>query len=484
MQALAGLLLLLLVASKRSAEPLPDPTPTPDHGGSEGHGGDDAGTTPADVIGSVVGAGSAAAGALAPVFAGGGATAGTGAAGATIATTGGATGTVGTTATVGTGATGAVGTTGSTAAIGAGAVAGAGVLAAQAFTVGLVALPVVVGIVGMLVSRQQGYAKAFLSKLYELMPNARSMHFIERAVWESIVRQEDVSYRQVSDWRLTRVVPAEGVNFQGWRGIAQMPTSVVIPGGPTGFWVTNGFAVARRVRSIALHALIESARRGAALGRAWNMGPKDFTKAMWADALYKAYTTGAGGTNVLGYPNMGGIDRVPLLSGETIAQRMDSTDPYPPENQLAAPDNKRVGTFAPQLQPGDLLTARLLGLMAALNVFQFDPDPFVYLDGNGFRHEYRDRIIARLGLEGQVDRFSWSGSAQGERRAGFVLRPEIWGLRLRFDAELVKERGVREPGSGAVVDITARDSNGKPMGDDAAALTTALANERNHWGLA
>lgn len=377
---------------------------------------------------------------------GGGATAGVGAT-AGGAGTAGATAAVGGSATVGTGAAAGGGAT-------VGATLGGSYIAPLTAAPSLVVQGTVAGIgaagvagqlaplyvvllfvIGSLIEKQQRYAKSFASKLIELNPNARTLNYFERHLAEKWWPEHaaPLFWQEHNDVRMMRMVPSEGVVFYGRRGFTtQIPTIPPPAGSPN---AALKYPDPKRIRRIAWLFLKERMQWGRAIATARQIGgvPRDPFSTYFHD-LYTGqwgYTESSGPARALT-----GLKAFPLITGRTMQWRTDVEERLPPGEQLLSPNADWLPDDEVGLSEEDKTMAKLAAIYEALKVYRHDPNAYVYLDANGFRREYRDRVRRELGLlAAHATDAEWGGVSQdrSEKRYGFILSAERFGRRVIVD---------------------------------------------------
>lgn len=332
------------------------------------------------------------------------------------------------------GAGGGAGTAAATAGGAAAGTAAAG--AAGVVMVALLANPMawfVYVLIGTIVSRHNQIAKNFNAAVANMAPNARAMHEYERWLFDQF-REDNaipgmVSLKEVRDGRLDKRW-AEGngyVTLQGWRTVVSYLPAPPPKGqqpGPLGSRDSMR-AVFRRMRAASLVYLRERAVYGYAIAYNHPGVPDPTSPQGWsldAFTLEQKYDVNE--------PGLGGLNQVPLLSGEVEAGfREEPENPYPPVAQLRAYD------AAPDfsgLTEADVQAARFAALLDAICLFKND-----------------QTIDLRSPAEWSNGLFQWLGQPPGLERSGRTWKcdPAIYGAAYYLDVWAAKT------GEGKVVSL-------------------------------
>lgn len=291
-----------------------------------------------------------------------------------------------------------------------------------------ITLIVVIIVICNEIAKAQAEEKSFQSRLLAFLPNARDMHSFERAIVAESVRFQVQKWEE-ADFRLDRRDEGNKIVMRGFRTVMRWPPP------PPG--ALPPYNLPRLARAMAYAYLRERNRRGRFLNANWvNLNVpvwKDADQDMaFREAMNKASVFGQEGMED---PSIGGLASVPLINGFTVVPRGDKSDRHPATAELVARVQDRNVDEA-EIPEVDRKRCRLLGLLDAIKLFQFDPTVYVAFDGR----EYRDTMYSRLGLTAsEATKITMRDpSATNQERHGFVLSAEEFGTSLFVDAVRVK----------------------------------------------
>lgn len=302
---------------------------------------------------------------------------------------------------------GAGGTTATTAATatatGAGAVSTGAVVA---LTLGNPLAWVVGVFIGTRVSQGMALHKTWASYLLNLNANAEGLASYEAARMRERLKPGSYTVESVRDGRLDLYVSGvDPIKFQGFREVFRY---VPERDEPEKLWGLRFAAYEYlRVRAAVAYRMLtgwQVAKPEADFG----MSPRK------REGLYEAEA-----------PGVGGLDAVPAPWGKTEAPRQDTTEPWPPVEQL-----RGVGIIAAPdyASESDLRAARFAGVLEALQALQWDPRFAIDADAEAYAENVYRTAVEGLGLDVGLD---------GE---WLTFPAESWGTQVAVSPARIKRR--------------------------------------------